>query len=466
MDEAASSGDTKQIVLQSLAFLYPWIRPYYSLPISDYACRLFEIPHTRIKLEIRRCALTKLLDAVKKAGRRSGLPEDVVGQICGELERRRVLQTGPHLLLLFEAEAYYTHAFSLLGLKAHGCSSYLSYAVSTVSLVEKPRKGPGWLTVNGTPVNLFGLSRSRMIGYNLLSGPGSYRFALLPAEPNICPQALTLLEGLLPKQGFERPAHALKAANIALWPKIFGDGFAFLQIDDEDVTDLVVSHLRDENSWLRTRLFEAPKLASDIVAGFDKLAAGPWGSWVARGTDFFWFYEDGKRHRLRLESGELVHATTGKKLVRFTAAEIVERLVNRSLVPNLFLMFLVISILPGVRALGGSHQPIYYPLMRYALCKALEAADMDADLRHALVVDDMPAAWGHRVIECDQNPFDLYRAGRMGEASDHTGRFATVPFMDACGSMSSFAGDSSWLELYRRIQLETIAPTNAEWGFS
>jgi len=54
----------------------------------------------------------------------------------------------------------------------------------------------------------------------------------------------------------------------------------------------------------------------------------------------------------------------------------------------LLLVFLVLSILPGVRALGGSHQPVYYPLMRYVICHALEASGLDADLQHALATDD------------------------------------------------------------------------------
>jgi hypothetical protein len=463
VDELATDTNAKQAVLESLAALYPWTRSYQCRPLRDYASRLFEAPAQKAEPEIRSRALAKLLDTIRNAGTRNGLPINAVSQICTELEQRRVLQTGPHLFLLMEPEAYYTHIFSLLGLSAHGCSTYVSYAVSTVSLVEKPRKGPGWITLDGKPVNVFGLSRSRMIGYSLLTGPGSYRFELAPTEPNDDGAALVLLRSLLPKTQFERPAHGIKAANLILWPKLFGESFAFLQIDDEDIADLVADHLSDEDSWLRARLLEDPNFAFNIVAGLDRLAAGPWSGWLTRGTDFFWFYENGKRLPLRLVSGELVNPATGVKVTTFAAPDIVERLADRSLIPNLLLMFLVLSILPGVRALGGSYQPLYYPLMRYVICQALEAAGVDDDFRQALAADDVPGAWGHRVIECDDDPLEQFLDGRTGGLSDLVDRFGDLPFAEACGSMGSFVTDPSWQELYHRLRRGAVAPTDTEW---
>ncbi|RWE16605.1 MAG: hypothetical protein EOS61_05840 [Mesorhizobium sp.] len=466
MDELAPSGDAKQEILGSLAMLYPWMRSYYSRPIRDYAFRLFEPPSSKDPPEVRGHAMIKLLDTIRKAGKRNGLRDNAIAQACQELEQRRVLQTGPHLLLLLDPEAYYTHIFSLLGLSAHGCSTYVSYAVSTVSLAERARKGPGWLTIDGEPINVFGLSRSRMIGYSLLTGPGSYRFELVPAEPSPQEDGLATLRGLLPSGEFERPAHAIKAANLSIWPHLFGSRFAFLQIDDEDIADLVADHLSDNDSWLRTRLLEDPKLASNILAEIDKLADGPWSGWLTRSTDFFWFYENGRRLPLRLEAGELINQSTGTKVGRLAAPDIIERLANRTLVPNLLLMFLVLSILPGVRTLGGSHQPVYFPLMRYVVHRALEAASIDADLRRALASDDVPGAWGHRVIQGDDDPFELLRDGGTGETSDLINRFGDLPLSEASGSMRSFVSDTSWQELRGRLRDEAISRTDAEWAFS
>lgn len=465
MEEQAIDCDAKRAVLESFATLYPWMRSFYTRPARDYAFHLFDYSGPRSRSEIRVQSFAKLLNAVKRAGRRSGLSTSAIAKICEEFEARPVMQTGPHLLLLIEPEAYYSHVFSLLGLSAHGCSSYVSYAVSTVNLVEKPRKGPGWLKVDGQAVNVFGLSRSQMIPYSLLAGPGCYQFDLKAVDANPG-EALAKLRDLLPKTQFERPAHALKAANLSLWPKLFGSGFAFLQIDDEDIADLVAEHLSDETSWLRTRLLGDPTLALCILAELDKLAAGPWCGWLTRSTDFFWFYENGKRLPLRLIAGELVHSPTGLTAARFAAPEIVAGLANRSLIPNLLLMFLVLSILPGVRVLGGSHHPIYYPLMRYVVCRALQAAGVDAELRHALATDETPAAWGHRVIECGDEPIEQLGNGGAGQLGAFMNRFGRVPLAEVSGSMNSFVTDRLWQELHCRLRNKTIAPADPQWAHS
>lgn len=466
MDSLATDRERKAAVLETLAGLYPWMKPFYSRPLRDYASRLYAPVDSGALPECRRQALQRLLASLHKAALRAGLSTSAAAEICREFEERRVLQTGPHLLLLLEPEAFGTHVFSLLGLSAHGCSSYVSYAVSTMSLAERARKGPGWLSVDGKAINVFGLSRGRMIGYSLLTASGPYRFELAPADEEAPPAALDHLRSLLPQAVFERPAQAIKAANRSLWPRLFGDRFAFLQLDDEDTADLVADHLSDDTSWLRTRLFGTPRLAAGILEAIDRLATGPWAGWLTRGTDFFWSYEDGKRAPLRLAGDELVHHANGAKVATFAPADIVEKLLNRSLIPNMFLGFLVLAILPGVRVLGGSHQPIYYPLMRYVLCRALAAAGIDADLRDALAVDDLPGAWGHRVIENGAAPMDLLTKEGSGDSWAMIGAYGDTALIDACGSMNGFIQDDAWLGLSERLAQRAIAVSDAEWAMA
>ncbi|PBC09427.1 hypothetical protein [Mesorhizobium sp. WSM3859] len=462
MDELTAEIDAKWAVLEALEALYPWMRPFRSRPVRDYASRLFEAPASGSIPAVRRQALDKLLGIIRKAAMRSGLAADTAGKICGDLERRRVLQTGPHLLLLVDPEAYYTHVFSMLGLAAHGCSTYVSYAVSTVSLVERSRKGPGWLGVDGRPVNVFGLSRSQMVGYNLLTGPGSYR--LMPVDPGAGGEKLARLRDLLPSLPFQRPAHAVKAANQALWPKLFGSRFAFLQIDDEDIADLVADHLSDPDSWLRTSLLEQPALAFNILAEIDRLAIGPWSGWLTRATDYFWFYYDGKRLPLRLASGDLIDSSSGVKVAGFKPSDIVARLSDRTLIPNFFTAMLVVSILPGMRVLGGSHQPVFYPLMRHVVHRALEVAGVAPDLRQALAADDVSGAWGHRVIEGGDDPFERLLNDGPGGAHAVAERLGSAPLAEACGSLKSFVTDPSWLEFHRRLERGTISAADDEWA--
>ena len=99
VEELAAGADAKQAVLGSLKALYPWMSPYHSRPIRDYAFRLFEAPASRSVPEIRFRAFTKLLDIIRKAATRNGLSTDAASEICRDFERRRVMQTGPHLFL-------------------------------------------------------------------------------------------------------------------------------------------------------------------------------------------------------------------------------------------------------------------------------------------------------------------------------------------------------------------------------
>ncbi|MDG4875232.1 hypothetical protein P9273_08995 [Mesorhizobium sp. WSM4935] len=466
MDELAADIDAKSAVLEALEALYPWMRPFRSRPVRDYASRLFEAPALGSIPEVRSQALDKLLSIIRKAATRWGLSARTAAEMCRDLHRRRVLQTGPHLLLLVDPEAYYTHIFSMLGLGAHGCSTYVSYAVSTVSLVERSRKGPGWLTVDGRPINVFGLSRSQMVGYNLLSGPGSYGFEMAPADAEARGYVLAQLRDLLPSTPFQRPAHAIKAANQALWPRLFGSRFAFLQLDDEDIADLVADHLSDAGSWLSTSLLEEPALALNILAEIDRLAIGPWSGWVTRSTDFFWFYHNGKRLPLRLAAGDLIDPSSGVKVAGFKPADIVARLSDRTLIPNFFTAMLVVSMLPGVRVLGGSHQPVFYPLMRHVVYRALDVTGIAPELRQALAADEVSGAWGHRVIECNDDPFERFLNDPIGNAHSVVERLGATPLAEVCGSLMGLVNDPSWLELHRRLERGVITTADEQWALS
>jgi hypothetical protein len=466
VDSLANDIEKKAAIVRTLAALYPWMKPFYPRPLRDYASRLYAAPATTPSPECRTMALHKLLAAMKKAAIRAGLPAETAADICRDFNERRVLQTGPHLLLLLEPEAFYTHAFSLLGLSAHDCSSYVSYAVSTMSLVERARKGPGWLTVDGKTINVFGLSRSRMIGYSLLTGNGPYRFELASMDDGEQGDALLYLRSLLPEAQFERPAQAIKTANVSLWPRLFGDRFTFLQLDDEDGADLVADHLSERSSWLRRQLVESPKMASSILEIMDHLAVGPWAGWFTRGTDFFWAYENGKRLPLRLLGRDLVHQDTGARVVPFEPAELVEKLLNRSLVPNMFLAFLVLAILPGVRVLGGSHQPIYYPLMRYVVVRAIDVLGVDAELRKAMELDDLPGAWGHRVLDDSTSPGELLGHGGSRKRDALIGKCGDLALIDACGAMNSFTQDEAWSKLATQLDRGVVSATDPEWALA
>lgn len=56
---------------------------------------------------------------MRPSGGPQGCAEDRIHRIGEEILKAPVMQTGPHLHLLIEPDAYYTHLFSLMGLMAH-----------------------------------------------------------------------------------------------------------------------------------------------------------------------------------------------------------------------------------------------------------------------------------------------------------------------------------------------------------
>lgn len=453
---------TKRDVLSALAELYPWMGPYYCRPVREYAHFLyaFEKPHIRCEIRIR--SFDKLLAMFRRAGVRSGLSADEISRICEEFTAIPVLQTGPHLMLVTDVEAFYTHLFSLMGLSSHGASSYVSYAVSTVNLVEKGRRGPGWVNVDGQAVSLFGLSRNQMLPLSLLAGPGRYRFEIDNASADC--QALEILRRQLPGGYFDRPAHALKSANRALWSALFGSQFRFLQIDDEDVADLICDHLADEGSWLRERFFERPAAAAKVIEEMDKLSHTGWEGWLPRGTDFFWLYENGRRCALRLVEERLVEPNSGKIAAKFDPAELCRQLEERRLIPSLLLVFLVLAILPGVRVLGGSRHPVYYPLMRHIIIASCRSTKWGGELQQQLARDERPSGWGHRVIESSENPLQWLTA--HAPISERLKALSETDLDVSCGELSSFATDALWQEFVSRLRSKAMSSRDLKWTFS
>lgn len=150
---------------------------------------------------------------MRPSGGPQGCAEDRIHRIGEEILKAPVMQTGPHLHLLIEPDAYYTHLFSLMGLMAHRRTAYISYAVSTVKFVERGRKGPGWLRLEG---NAWTDSQSDD-PLSILARNGLYCFQLKNVDrPEFDGDASSRLRALLPPDEFPSAAKAIRRANAVL----------------------------------------------------------------------------------------------------------------------------------------------------------------------------------------------------------------------------------------------------------
>lgn len=464
-----SNGDDRSCsaveVRRSLSYLMPQLSEYWQRPLHTYASSVYDIRPLQSESVTRNRAANLLAGCIERAARRSGFSDGEARCAGRELLAAPVLQTGPHCLLLVEPDAFYTHLFSLLGLKDRGREWHITYFVSTTTFKEKAKKGPGWLCLEGEPLNLFGLPRSKMDDCSVGCPNGPYRFALSNSKGHSAPNASAArLLANLPAGEFETAAEAIKAGNRALWQRHFCREVKLLQLDDFDVADLVAAHLDDPVSWMSRDFVGNGAVADRILKAIDRLNAGPWGGWVRRTTDFFWRLERDRVTPLQLQDGLLRSRGASGFEVKFDRDGLTEALRTRAILPNLFTAFVVISILPGTRVLGGCRQSVYFPLMRYLMSVGVGRSG-EPGLPEALMADDRPGVWGHRVLR-PTGGYPFQEVALAGGVAPLLSRYAEMPLAQSSGDLASFTGDPIWAELCGHIADGTITCDVEEWRWS
>lgn len=452
-------------VRQTLSKLMPHLGSYWERPLKDYAAAVFDTGTFHSECSVRQHAMTLLCRSIERTALRSGYGVEDARSASDQMRSAPVLQTGPHCLLLVEPDAFYTHLFSLLGLRDQRQGWYITYHASTVSFAERAKKGPGWLWLEGEPLNVFGLPRSRMDSFSIRGSNRPVRFVLSNSrgEPVPTSSAADLL-ATLPSDEFESAAAAIRQANQVLWRSALPSSVKLLQLDDFDIADLIADHLDDAGSWLSTEFIGDGVLGESTLNAMDRLNAGAWRGWVRRTTDLFWGMERGRLVPLRLQDNVLRARNSSNFEVEYRREAITSALRQRELVPSLYAVFLVTSILPGVRALGGCRQVIYYPLMRYLAALGFAQSGHPALLAE-LCRDARPGLWGHRVLKpVGGNPLAEIRDA--GGAAALLSRYSEISLLQSAGDLASFTMDPAWAALSELMDAGFISPGTPEWQWS
>lgn len=448
---------TPSDIRHSLDRLVPLVAHYWNRPVKDYSHALYEGVEPP-QSDIRRDGFSRLCNLFRRCAARSGYSRAETDQLIDFIQRRPTIQTGPHCHLMIEPDAFYTHLFSMMGLTAHCENWYVSYSVSTVKFTEKAKKGPGWLRIDGQDVNVFGLSRRQMEPYSICGRHALHSFALKPTDGMVNQTTLDRLASIIPGQEFCSAAEAIKSANKRLWQYCFGPDNKLLQIDDADVALLVQDHLRDPDSWLTRCFIDAPDMIAAFLQAVDKLNDGPRSGWFKFNTHFFWFVREGRLRPLRLQ-GTTLSNDEGTYKIRFNSRSLADALEVGDIVPGLFLVFLVIAILPGLRAMGGSRQVVYYPLMRSTLLAALDCASTprNTELAKDIRSDLMPSVWGHRTITpvC-VTPWQFFVAENPETLASLLQRFGQLTLAEASADLPGFTGDELWCKCSGQDLLDRI----------
>ena len=288
-----------------------------------------------------------------------------------------------------------------LGAVENGLSAFFGFMGTTMTMETVGQEGPGWLDVGDDKVNLFGMGRHKLCRKSVCAaGPVSLNKRALEAVGDET-DASRWLGTLLASQDkvFATAADALTELNgdlVADWDRSGMVRPVF--IDDRLAASAMARHLDDDGSLLSRLLFE-PARRQRLDHALQEAASGPFGRFLPNATDYFWGIREERVRKLVLENGRLIEPDRPHGVsIPFERLHLRQALLDGVLLPNLFLMFLVLAILPRVRVVGGLRQIGYVALFHSILLAALdENAPEERDLAAELQVREN--AWGMRVID-------------------------------------------------------------------
>ena len=390
-------------VLAVLSLLCPEvvrdIEQNWNAPVSDYARHLWR-PVARPASGPAIAARSILRDVLHQRLAAIMQPEEV-GKALDEFEHIPVIQSGLHCLLLMDRITFDALLLAWLGGVETGLSAFVGFMGTTMTMETVGQEGPGWLDVGDDKVNLFGMGRHKLCRKSVCAaGPVSLNKRALEAVGDET-DARSWLGTLLASQDkvFATAADALTELNgdlVADWDR---SGMARpVFIDDRLAASAMARHLDDDGSLLSRLLFE-PARRQRLDHALQKAALGPFGRFLPNATDYFWGIREERVRKLVLENGRLIEADRPHGVsIPFERLHLRQALLDGVLLPNLFLMFLVLAILPRVRVVGGLRQIGYVALFHSILLNALdESAPEERDLAAELAVREN--AWGMRVID-------------------------------------------------------------------
>ncbi|SDP96908.1 hypothetical protein SAMN04487905_12221 [Actinopolyspora xinjiangensis] len=394
-------------------------------PLADYARRVYT-PDARPANPLSADARDRFETAVRQ--------EPGVDQTAA----LSVIQTGPHYRFALDDDYFSSLAFSVLGCAAAGQRQNVFYNCATITLEEQVRRGPAWLRVDGEPTRAFAVPRRTM----------AKRSVLLYDEPVKLADELVERVGALSEltglgidldmlAGRQTVREHISMFNQQVFDRFSeANGVSTAVLDDWFFADLLADSL--ESDSLLARLFADGR----ILRAVRLLHAQPMSSvrrFVPNSTELFWLNAAGKIRPLHIDDGALRsprHATT----VPFDVESIAAALRARVLVPNLFLVFCLSSILPLIRTVGGAYQAVYHEVFTSAVATVLDEnkADEQAlqqELRRASLV-----AWGHNLISRNLVGADVAGA-RLPAWLPNTS------IVDLSDDLSAFTCDELWAKL-------------------
>ncbi|MCW8470492.1 hypothetical protein OQJ19_07470 [Fluoribacter gormanii] len=342
-----------------------------------------------------------------------------------EFDRYPILQTGPHCQLYTNEIDFNAVLMSWIGSQLHQVKHMFILNSITRTLQWSKRQGPGWLNLKHDVINLFALTPKQMSKLSVCSPyPGltycrdnftQYLNQSNDFERKGIEKLLTSIE---PKkyEGFI-PAFTLANQNLLrqcdhaqeIQPLILNDHFTSL---------LVAEHLRDPDGVIYHLIFST-KQRSKLKHLANLLMHEKNHVFLKQGTEYFWGVRNNKIRALRIEDNFLKEETNdiSKQLkIPLAPQSICEALVNGQLIPNIFLSFIVLCLMPQIRVLGGTRQIAYLPLIQKIFSQLLNPDILEErEFLQELLSNDLNA-WGTNFIQDTSTPLEWL--GRLPQGKE------------------------------------------------
>lgn len=423
--------------------LHRLLEQHASTTVSDYAALLWQtgLHEPAYAVAARRYVVAALRQHLETE---TPLNADERRDALEQFERVPVFQTSDHAQVVLDSGVFSTNLVYHLGAKRVGCRYLFVNACSTVTLETRAGIGPGWLTVRGSRVNVFGLSRAALGRRSVCAVSDPVRFRFTPPANALPPGEVAVLQelsALLGGSEYLSPARAFAAANAALWHALTrSDPTAIVYTDDALTASVTATYLDNDDTVLSRLLFDVRARARLEEVMASTLARGPGRLILRDTTQYFWGVRDGRIRPLRIDGSVLRERDNrARVVVPYTAKDVAGALRAGIVYPNLFVGFLALSILPRVRVLGGSSQLIYMPLISTICADAMAAIDprwreLASDIRD-VVVD----GWIAGVVEDDVCPITaLARCPRGRTVEERAERWRHIAVGRSVGTMSRF----------------------------
>ncbi|CAN7768999.1 hypothetical protein LJR245_007437 [Rhizobium leguminosarum] len=303
-------------------------------------------------------ARSLLAETVSEIG---GIPTEV---ILGNLSACPAIFTGPHCSLLVSIPTFISNCLALRLARIRENTTAIVYACSTVSLQSKNGVGPGWVEFKGMRHNIFNVGRKIRDTTVVCAANGSWSFESLQSsghsEVRSIGEQLSGICGSSPEEAILRANNALIGGN-----SVGKEGVRLATITDNHVGRLIGKHLAVDgliSDILLDKLVRRRLLDAIETAGREFRSIFP-GS-----TDLFWVIDGGKRFSGKIIGDQITVPGSPKKLAFcLTREELIRSLNERTIVPNLFLVFVVLCILPSCICFGGHRQMVYVKIFKEIL---------------------------------------------------------------------------------------------------